>query len=111
MIGGFLLMGLWLYKWRLPRYIKRCSADADRLVSLHTVYREHIWQRVKPKVLALLTGTRPGLRPFGFAHRRNLEKIENFLTKDLAAYYARIGKALEKPASAEPRNLDQAPGT
>jgi GTPase SAR1 family protein len=81
-----ILIGLWYRKWTLPRYIKKCRANVDKLVSLNDAYREQVWSRVRKNVLALLS--KPGFEEMSFEHQRNLYDIEGFIKDDLQMYYS-----------------------
>lgn len=83
--ASVLLMSTWLFKWRLPRYIKRCRANVNQLVTLDTAYKEHTWERVRKNVQALLA--KPGFEELRFPHFKNLEKINAFIKRDLQRYY------------------------
>ncbi len=81
----FLLTGVWFLSWRLPRFIKKCKANVDQLITLDTVYKEQIWSKVKKNVLTLLS--KPGFEEVRYSHQRNLDKIDKFIKNDLQNYF------------------------
>jgi len=79
---------LWLLKWQLPRYFKRCQLKPAGLVALDTVYRQHVWERVGGKVEKLLAKAKLGDLFVG--HASNINKIEKFSKQYIQKYYEEI---------------------
>lgn len=84
------LIALFFLRWQLPRHASRCRQNMDRLVTLDTVYRKHLWERVKGKVSDLLsTPTTFGL----FAgHRGNVAKLDRFSKGEMQDYYKKLAE-------------------
>lgn len=84
------LITLFFLRWQLPRHASRCRQNMDRLVTLDTVYRKHLWERVKGKVSDLLsTPTTFGL----FAgHRGNVAKLDRFSKGEMQDYYKKLAE-------------------
>lgn len=84
------LIALFFLRWQLPRHASRCRQNMDRLVTLDTVYRKHLWERVKGKVSDLLsTPTTFGL----FAgHRGNVAKLDRFSKGEMQNYYKKLAE-------------------
>lgn len=92
-VAGFMLplfgLGLFLSQWQIPRLAKRHAAQPEGLMELDTPYRKGVWLKVRERVVELIRATR--LRDLLFArHRRNLAKIDRFLTRDMQEYYGKI---------------------
>ncbi len=83
-----LLGMLWITKWQLPRYFRRCQAKPRELVSLDSMYRENVWERVKGKVGELLV--KPKLGDLFVGHAGNIAKIERFSKRYIQKYYEEI---------------------
>ncbi len=79
------LAGIWLRKWGMGRLKRRYAEKTDELVNLDTEYRAHKWGRARATVQRLLA--MPGGGHLGFAHQRNLERIERFIAENLRGLY------------------------
>lgn len=82
----FLLSGLWFLKWRFPRYIEKCKAAPDVLVSLETDYRKFKWSKTKKDVQKLLASAT--IQDLGFVHQKRLQQLEDFVREDLQRFYS-----------------------
>ncbi len=84
------VIGFWIWLTRItfPRLLKQRLANPRSLVTLESDYRRHLWEKVEKHVVALLGSA--GLGQIFAAHRRNLNKIKKFLSKDLKEFYEKI---------------------
>ena len=83
------LAWLWLVKWRMPRFVRRCLKETDALVELNTDYRKHTWVRVRDRVRELI-GLNRGLRGLFTPHGKHLRRLRQFVGEELKAYYTRM---------------------
>jgi GTPase SAR1 family protein len=79
---------LWFLKWQLPRYFRRCRLKPEALVSLDTVYRKNVWERVNGNVKKLLDKSKLGDLFTG--HAGNISRIEKFSKQYIQKYYEEI---------------------
>jgi len=81
---------LWLSKWQLPRYFKRCRVQVDKLVTIESEYQKSVWERVRENVLALLK--KPTVKSLYQPYGANLNKLEKYSRKYIQRYYEKIRK-------------------
>jgi hypothetical protein len=82
-------LGFLLSLWQIPRLAKCYAAAPEKLMELDTPYRKGAWLKIQVQVKELIAASR--LRDIIFArHRRNLNRIERFLDKDMQEYYGKI---------------------
>jgi GTPase SAR1 family protein len=88
-LGGTLalLTAAWLFflKFQLPQLRNRTMANPEAMLNLETEYRRQLWRKVKETVSLNLQ--QAGAGDIFFPHRRNLQKIDRFLSQDLQDYY------------------------
>lgn len=93
-VGGAVLVSvliaLMFLKWQFPRHAKRCRQNLDCLITLDTVYRRHLWERVKDKVRELLSA--PTVFGLFTGHQGNIEKLDRFSKGEMQDYYKKIGE-------------------
>jgi hypothetical protein len=80
-----LAAALWFKKWGLQRLKQRCVKNTDDLITLDSEYRTHKWSRARVAVQRLLSN--PAKATLGFAHQKNLERIEAFVRDNLQDLY------------------------
>ncbi len=85
-VGAAFIM--YAQRFAFPRLVKRVLLDMDSLVLLDTAYKKDLWQRVSPKVQALIEEN--PTRQLWPAHSRNIKKVERFLSRELSQMYARV---------------------
>ena len=78
----------WLTRFKFPRLLKGIRDNAASLVSLDSDYRRHLWQKIAVHVDGLLNHATLS-QIFGH-HRRNLRRIKQFLSQELAGFYEKI---------------------
>ena len=87
--GVAALAWLWLVKWRLPRYVRRCLKETERLVELETDYQKQTWAKIQGTVKELI-GMNTGLRALFMPHKKHLKQVRHFVNQELKAYYSRM---------------------
>jgi GTPase SAR1 family protein len=99
LVGCWIGAGIWFTWWRLPRHLRECREDVDRLVKPSTPYLASIWKRIRGQVADMIA--RPDLKVNGlsYPHLKNLEKVERFISEDLKRYFA-VSRRMESDAEA-----------
>jgi energy-coupling factor transporter ATP-binding protein EcfA2/uncharacterized protein YeaO (DUF488 family) len=83
-----LVSWLWLSKISFPRLLKQYRHHPENLVHLDNQYKRNLWNKVAPHIQLLLNQSH--LTTIFSSHRRNRQKIKQFLKNDLKEFYDKI---------------------
>ena len=75
-------------KVTFPSLVKKYSARPDDLIRLETAYEKDLWERIRGKVSELIS--KDARHQAWLRHKKNIEKSEEFLKKDLQEFFEKI---------------------
>ncbi len=81
---------IYMQRWMFPKFIKNTLEHLDDLVPLETAYQRDLWSRTRQRVQKIISDQARHI--IWVAHKRNLNKIEHFLNKDLSRFYEEVAK-------------------
>ena len=84
-IGSF-----YFQKVSFPKLIDGYSKDPDSLVKLESAYEKDLWDRIRSRVSDLIR--KNARHQIWLRHRKNLEKTEGFLKRDLQQFYEKVSR-------------------
>ncbi len=81
---------VYFQKITFPNLVKSASENPDSLVKLEDAYERDLWNRIKGKVSELIK--KNARQQIWLRHKKNLEKVQNFLKRDLQEFFEKISR-------------------